>query len=622
VVYPDVRKAPQVSFYFPAVDGLRGLAILSVLLYHTSWFAGGLFGVDVFMVLSGFLITLLLFREGSSTGSVSLARFYRRRFKRLMPGLSITLLAVVGVTLAFGGLREAQQVGAKAIAALFQYANWLQIANGDAYWEGFGRINPLAHMWSLSITEQFYLVWPLLFLIVFWVCRRAAMATTVVITLFLAGSALVAPLMFTGANTDRLYLGTDARAVDFLAGAATAGFVFTLRRRQGQRGHQRKPRWTTIVLTIVGLAALAALVAASVLTASYRDAWLYRGGIAVVAVVAAIAIATLCHDRGPLVRIFSFGPLAEVGRISYTMYLLHVPIYWLMQKWLPTIEPYALFIVGGGITWLASMAMHYAVTERLRLRPWRPARAVPTSILVIAAILAGGIYLPVVSSYRMNPGNRPVVLMLGDSVSADLAEAIALHGSNSLAAVDGSIAGCGAMAADAVRPVSGVVWPRSKQCAIRQRLWRDRLHSAQFKAIVVHFGWDAADQQVTGTWMRPCDPAYERAYRGRLADAITLIKAEAPGVPVAMMNERVGSWAATPEQLTCYNQILRSVAGQQQVRVLDLNAMLCPPQGCTLTDPAGRELFADGVHFTDAGRAFVAPMIEADLFDHVPGLRS
>jgi peptidoglycan/LPS O-acetylase OafA/YrhL len=601
--------------HFPAVDGLRGAAVLSVLLYHTSWFSNGLFGVDVFMVLSGFLITLLLYREVAKTGRISLLAFYRRRFKRLMPGLSIVLFATLVLSYLLGGVEEARQTGAKAIAALFQYANWQQISNNDAYWQGFGRVTPLAHMWSLSITEQFYVVWPMLWVALFWVCRRSVAAVTGIMFLLLAGTATIAPLLYDGSNSDRLYLGTETRTVDFIAGAAAAGVVFLLHQHSARRRHARAAgRWSIALSVAVGTVALIALVVVSVLTSSYQEPWLYKGGMAAVAVVTAVLIASLCHDRGPLVRAFSFGPLTEIGRISYTMYLLHLPIFWVMQKLLPTVAPYGLFVVGGGLTWLGAMTMHYAVTERIRLRPWRPLRAVPTAIVTAAAIVAGSYFLPTVVAQKFSPDGRPTVLLLGDSLSRDFAAALAADRKGEFTSVDGAISGCGVMAAEAVRPVSGVIWPESKQCKLRNQLWQDSLRQTRYRAILLHFGWDAADQKIGGRWLSPCDPEYRTRYLSQLDLAVQQIQAEAPGVPLLLMNERTGSWGATPAAIACYNQIVESFTRSGKAHLFDFNTMVCPPQAeCLKTDSHGRNLFLDGVHFTPAGQEFIGPLLEQGI---------
>lgn len=602
-------QPPPPAMYFPAVDGLRGLAILSVLLYHTGLSSRGLLGVDVFMVLSGFLTTLLLFREAGRSGRIAVAAFYRRRFKRLMPGLAVTLLATIALTGWLGGLEEARRTGAKAVAALLQVANWHQIATGEDYWEGFGSISPLAHLWSLSITEQFYLFWPLFLLALFWLVRRSPAAVTAVLVVVLAASALIAPYRFDGTNTDRLYLGTEVRAVDFIAGATAAGVVYLGHRSRGR--HARHSRVTTAVLTAVGGLSLAALVAISVSVSTYHTPWLYQGGIAVIAVVAAVLAAAVCHDRGPLVRVLSYGPLAEVGRISYTMYLLHLPIYWVMQQTLPAITPVALLLVGGGLTWLLSMLMHYRITERIRLRPWRPLRSTTVAVLLAAAIVAGGLLLPRAVQHRLNLGDRPVVLVLGDSLAGEFAHALSVDGNDRFATVDGSIPGCGVMDASKVRSVTGVVLPISERRQARQGRWRQSLGIARFHSVLLHFGWDAADQYVDGTWLTPCDAAYRDRYLTQLRATADLLAAQAPGVPVTIANERAGT--VTAEALDCYNDLIGSAARTHGWHVFDLDAALCPDADSIVTDGAGNPLFQDGVHLSLYGRRYLAPLLETQL---------
>ncbi|MGW2546045.1 acyltransferase family protein [Kitasatospora sp. NPDC001574] len=170
---PEPPRPLPPSVRFASVDGLRGLAIASVLLYHTNWFQNGLFGVDAFFVLSGFLVTLVLIRELDRTDRIALGVFYRRRAKRLLPGLLATVFLVVALSALVSPLKDVKELRPQALAALAQVANWAQLERGDAYWQHYAGIDPLAAMWSLSITEQFYVVWPLLLLLIHAVCRRA-----------------------------------------------------------------------------------------------------------------------------------------------------------------------------------------------------------------------------------------------------------------------------------------------------------------------------------------------------------------------------------------------------------------------------------------------------------------
>src|SRR5579871_5080274 len=160
--------------YQPALDGIRALSILAVLLYHGSvtWAGGGFLGVEVFFVLSGFLITSLLLREWQETGAVRLGRFWSRRARRLLPALFV-LVAVVAVYYRATG-SDATPLGlqSNAVATLLYFGNWHQIATGSSYFAASGPLSPLQHTWSLAIEEQFYLLWPLLLVAGLWTVGR------------------------------------------------------------------------------------------------------------------------------------------------------------------------------------------------------------------------------------------------------------------------------------------------------------------------------------------------------------------------------------------------------------------------------------------------------------------
>ncbi|TLS45888.1 hypothetical protein FE633_12065 [Streptomyces montanus] len=388
---PTPEPAPMRT-RFGAVDGLRGLAVLSVLLYHTNWFSSGLFGVDAFFVLSGFLTTLVLTREVERTGRIRIGRFYRRRFKRLVPGLLVTLALVVAVSRLTSPPKEARVVSEQALGALLQVGNWAQIARGDAYSDHhFGTVQPLSALWSLSLTEQFYVVWPLVLVVFFAVFRRRVLPVAVLTVLICGASALVAPVLWRRGthDTDYLYLATHTRAVAFMAGAAAAFVVYLVQRRAHRSGRrQSKGGFAYHLASLTAIASLAGVVYLSVEVNTYHDPRLYKGGLAIVAFLIALTAACLSTDRGPLARVLRMKPLMEIGQISYSMYLLHLPVYWLLLMLSPDLKPYALFILGTGLTWLAAMIMHYTL-EQSRARDWRPITAVPLFAAASLAIAAG-----------------------------------------------------------------------------------------------------------------------------------------------------------------------------------------------------------------------------------------
>ncbi|MGW3200872.1 acyltransferase family protein [Streptomyces sp. NPDC001118] len=620
---PEPHRAGLRNQHFPAVDGLRGIAILSVLLYHSDWFARGLFGVDAFFVLSGFLVTLLLMREAQQTGRIRIGRFYLRRYKRLMPGLMAVLAIVITFGYLLDSLQQARDIRAQAAAALFQVANWAQIARNQGYWDQFGQIQPLGAMWSLSITEQFYLVWPLILALLWWVFRRRRGPVAVSVLALFAGSAAVAPLLFNGTNSDALYLGTHTRAVGFLAGATAACLVHLAHQRRPPHRRTLLPERVKRTLpTAVGLACLTAVLTASALVTSYHQPVLYQGGFAVVAALIATLTATLCRNRGMLVKALSAKPLAEIGRMSYSMYLLHLPVYWLLQNAEPQIEPYALLIVGGCTTWLCSLFLHYGFTERLRRRNWPARRAVPVSALTCTAIVMSAHYLPITVEHRMHRDGEPMVLTLGDSLANDLATALARHGGR-FSVADGGLAGCGIMSPDETKDRIGKIVGNWDACRQWPRTWQRLINDNAPDAIVVHLGWDAVLQRIDGHWLSPCDGQYRTRYLDRLHSAAAIWARAAPRTPVLLTSERTQTGAGTAAWGRCYDSLVTSFvrSAGPQVRLLDLGGFLCPHgRECIQYTPDGKQLYptGDGVHFTAAGMDYVTPWLERRIAAQLP----
>lgn len=626
---PEPRGPLPPSVRFKAVDGLRGLAIASVLLYHTDWFQNGLFGVDVFFVLSGFLVTLVLVRELDRTDGIRLGLFYRRRAKRLLPGLFATIILVVGLSALVSPLRDARDLRPQALAALAQIANWAQLSRGDAYWQHFASIDPLAAMWSLSITEQFYALWPLLLLMVYGICRRSVRAAGFVTAGLFVAAALVAPLMWNGHNSDRLYLGTETRAVGFAAGATAAFGVYLWLRRKvragsaGDTGGSRSRGPAGPVLpTLVGAAALGGLVWASLAVDTYHEPWLYQGGLAVVAALAAVLTASLCQERGPLVWLMSLPPLRLTGTISYSLYLLHLPVYWLLQHYVDDISPKKLLVIGAPLSWVLAWLLHTG-TEKLRVLRWRAFPAVPLVAVVAAVATTGAWYLPtwVTHDMKSGPSGKPMVLLLGDSFSQDLSTGLYRHGDR-YRVVDGGISGCGVFDPEKVRTTSQEEFETSQECRDRAAAWDRQLGSGP-QVVVLHLGWDAAEQYLDGSWLNPCDEDYRTRYGTRLSQAVDQVRRRAQDAQVLLMNERVENGAINKTWGTCYNQQIGDYvkASGGAVRLLDLNTFYCPYETCAWKDKEGHLVSPanDGVHLTPAGMRFVTPWLEKEIAGALSG---
>lgn len=338
----------------PGLDGVRAIAVAGVLLYHgnSSWLPGGFLGVDVFFVLSGFLITTILLQSLQGSGRVDFKRFYVHRARRLVPALLATLLLAAILVVVFAR-DAASQFRADVLPSMFYVANWGFIVQDQSYFEAMGRAPLLQHLWSLAVEEQFYLLWPLA---VFGLFRWRGRAGVGRVALFVAaGSTLLMAFLAVWWNlpasgdASRLYFGTDTHCMGLLLGAAL-GAVW----RPGALPRSL-PRPRAAALTSVGVAGLAVVLACYVWMTDTGD-FLYRGGFAVVSIGAAVLIAVVTHPAAFLAPVLALKPLEYVGTRSYGLYLYHWPIFAVTR---PNLDlPY-----GGVWAFATSLALTFAVAE-------------------------------------------------------------------------------------------------------------------------------------------------------------------------------------------------------------------------------------------------------------------
>ena len=306
--------------YIPGLDGIRALAVLAVLGYHLGlpYFSGGLLGVGVFFTLSGFLITRILLTSWSRTGTLELRRFWLHRARRLLPALGL-VLAVVLVGTAFTDPDALAERWGETWSAAAYVANWHTIAAGESYFERFVGPGPLDHLWSLSVEEQFYLVWPVLLLVAlrgFGMRRRQLVYLTAGLT---AGSFLLLGVLASpGFDHTRAYEGTDTRAGGILVGALLA-LVWD---RVVAAGNLPDVRAAAQAAGILGLAGIAWLV---VSTDDY-SMQLYSYGLLLLSVCSAGLIAAVAMPGSALGRVLGIAPMRWLGERSYGIYLWQLPI--------------------------------------------------------------------------------------------------------------------------------------------------------------------------------------------------------------------------------------------------------------------------------------------------------
>lgn len=344
--------------YRPCLDGLRGFAILAVIAFHAGvpFLQGGFVGVDVFFVLSGFLITCLLVQEWDRNGAISLKNFYRRRALRLLPALALLICTYLLVSCLLLPASTAAENGIDALIALFYSSNWaraFEVMRPD----GFYRPDLLGHTWSLSIEEQYYLLWPLLLLAML----RTLRSRRTILWLILGGvllSWLARALMCAeGVPFERLYNGLDTRADALLMGsllgvAWSSGLI-------SETGFSAAARKATSAVSILGLVVLC-------MAARWDRPWMYYLSFFLIALFAgAITLDLLSRREGVLNRIMEWRPLVWVGRISYGLYLWHYPIFRLVQ-----LEDWPWYVglpVGVTATFVVAVVSYYFL-ERPLLR--------------------------------------------------------------------------------------------------------------------------------------------------------------------------------------------------------------------------------------------------------------
>lgn len=306
--------------YIVALDGIRALSVIAVILYHLrlSGAQGGFIGVTVFFVLSGFLITKLLLTEFSRTRTIDFKGFYMRRVKRLFPAI-VTVIVVTGAACAIFNHVLLTKMRPDVIPTLLFVNNWWQIFNDASYFQNLGLPSPLTHFWSVSIEEQFYLIAPaLLFLALRKKVKRKHIAVAVLVLAALSVLEMVL-LYDPSADATRVYYGTDTRASSLLIG------MFLALVTSGKR-----PRLETKIRQILGAVGLAGLVVMCVVLNGSMP-FTYNGGLVVCSALAAMLIySVIWPDKGALHTFLASKPMVWIGKRSYGIYLWHYPIILLL----------------------------------------------------------------------------------------------------------------------------------------------------------------------------------------------------------------------------------------------------------------------------------------------------
>ena len=333
------------SKYLPSIDSLRALAVLAGIIYHVdvNYLPGGFLGVDLFFVLSGYLISSLIIKEYKKTETLNLYNFYMRRARRLLPAVYFMITVCLLFMVLFNGvlLRKSH------LDAVFGYiysSNWWYIFHKLDYFDSFGAQSPFKHLWSLAIEEQFYMIFPLLFLLVNR--KKKSKDGTyklnknflyVVLGLILV-SLIAHILLFDINNISRIYFGTDTRAFSLLVGVVGA-ILYPM-----ERLHAKVTPQQNMIYSVVSLVSIATLITVMIYTSEYNTL-LYRGGFLLVAILGLIVIISSGKQHTLMSRLLSFKPIVFIGKISYSLYLWHFPVLVLTTPVSEIGNPNIIFVI-------------------------------------------------------------------------------------------------------------------------------------------------------------------------------------------------------------------------------------------------------------------------------------
>ena len=662
---PMPRQLP----HLPALDGLRAIAVIFVVAYHLDlgWARGGFIGVDIFFVISGFLITRLLIDEQGASGRIAVIGFWIRRFRRLVPALVVMVGATLLATRWWGLPEQWDGVRRDGVASLAYVANWRFVFDRQSYFESAIGPSPLLHTWSLAVEEQWYLVWPIVMVGLLALAQRprrgAAIATMTVVLAAVASAGLMAAL-YDPADASRVYFGTDTRAQQLLVGAALAWFTTWVPTLEDVPEHRVFRLASRISLVILGVIAV---------TVDDTSAWLYRGGFLAISVLAAVVVlGTATTHRSGAFNWLGGQPWGWIGRRSYGIYLWHWPVIIFVGPAMG-LEMATIPLIAVQLTVMLLLAeMSFRLVEQPVRRSVAPAsRTIAAWTLGASAVAAvgvvglsaptdrrleqlGSVVLPVddivvastttpveseqelpapptTSRAERTPGDMaappeevpPVrrLVLLGDSAAYSLAEQFdrSIAPSWDVQAVVQT--GCPLTPGVTLDAGSSTPNPRDPNCVDWREIWPAYVSALDPDIVVVMIGaWEVLDHLVDGRDIRFPSPEWDELIATTLvgaADAAATTGAPVVFFDVACMGgprSNLGTTARSdPTRTAAVNRHLDDLAAAREDVTIERVSMVVCPTGVDGLEIDGTPVRYDGVHFTSVGASLVWPWVFEQL---------
>jgi len=635
--YPSLPGETRLR-YVPGLDGLRAISIIGIMANHNGlgWASGGFISVNVFFVLSGFLITSLILKEWLRSGTIRLRTFWARRARRLLPALFVLLVGIAFYAWLIAPADTRSALRGDALSTLFYVGNWHQIIAGQSYFAQTATPSPLLHTWTLAIEEQFYLVWPLVVLGVLKLFRsvRPLLVLTVVAAV---GSAVEMALLFhPGADPSRLYYGTDTRAQDLLIGAVVA--IALLRRGPAVTTQGRRAMSALVVGASLGFAV-------EWIRLNESSAFPYRGGFLLAdLLVGAVILGVVQAPTGWPARALGWRPLVYIGTISYGLYLWHWPVILVMTSARVGVVGWPLFLARSAVAFLLAAASAKFVELPIRrgaIRSWRAWVVTPVVAGLTAAVILLATTTPTAEAVSTDPATglstaqhqqlvaagafsgHPVrFMLLGDSMATTLGEGLYVQ-SKEKWGIDSQFAytalGCD-LDPDLEIHSSGADGPATPGCKDWQTKWPEFVQEDHPQVVALLLGrWEAVDHRYQGQWTHIGEPLWDNHLEAELQQAIDIFTgggakvilftmpyvdpAEAPDGSTYPENQ--------PSRADAYNALVRRVAAANPntVTVYDLNKVLDPDGHFTSEVDGVNVRWSDGIHISLTGGLWLRPKI-------------